>query len=129
MNKTRKPDSCYIRVESRPPNVDRLASRTDVKFTFRLVAGERDCDNPFVRSIQPNCSKIVQPSRSTTIRTRGGVKDKRLEAKDTKKFRGQGQTLSRPRTKDTDASVLKKKDLQKLFQAISKKVFKIFFFR
>ena len=53
---------------------------------------------------------------------RGGVEDRRLEAKDTKKFRnqGQGQTLSRPRprTKDTDTSILKKK---------KKKVFKIFF--
>ena len=37
--------------------------------------------------------------------SRGGVEDTRLEAKDTKKFRGQGQTLSRPRTKDTDESV------------------------
>ena len=61
--------------------------------------------------------------------TRSGVEDKRLEAKDTKKFRGQGQgqpfrgkALPRPRTgvleaKDTGASVLRKK----LFQAISKK--------
>ena len=50
---------------------------------------------------------------------------------DTKKFRGQGQTLSRPRprTKDTDASVLQKKKVFKiLFQTISKKkVFKNFF--
>ena len=49
--------------------------------------------------------------------TRGGVEDTRLEAKtkDTKKFRGQGQgqTLSRPRTKDTDASVLQKKKQKK----------------
>ena len=42
--------------------------------------------------------------------SRGGVKNTRLEAKDTKKFRGQcqEQTLLRPRTKDTGASVLKK---------------------
>ena len=42
--------------------------------------------------------------------SRGGVKDTRLEAKDTKKFRGQcqEQTLLRPRTKDTGPSVLKK---------------------
>ena len=45
-------------------------------------------------------------------KTRGGVEDSRLEAKakakDTKKFRsqGQGQILSRPRTKNTGASVL-----------------------
>ena len=48
----------------------------------------------------------------------------KLEAKanGTKKFRGQGQTLSRPRprTKDTSVSVLKKKRSSKIFfQAIS----------
>ena len=65
--------------------------------------------------------------------TRGGVEDTKLEAKakDTKKSeakakdslsedrtsRGQGQECSRtrPRTKDTAASVLKKKSLQKSF--------------
>ena len=65
---------------------------------------------------------------------RGGVEDTRLEAKakDTKKFRGQGQTLSRPRRriKDTDASVLQKKSPQKFFfRRSQKKVFKIFFRR
>ena len=84
--------------------------------------------------------------------TRGGVEDTRLEAKakdtkkpqvkDTKKpkakdspsedrhSRGQGQECSRPRprTKDTNASVLKKKVFKNFFQAISKtKVFKNFF--
>ena len=63
------------------------------------------------------------------LKPRGGVEDTRLEAKDTKKIRGQGQgqpfrgqTLSRLRTgmleakaKDTAASVLKKKGLQKSF--------------
>ena len=62
---------------------------------------------------------------------RGGVKDTRLEAKDTQKILDQGleqpfreQTLSRPTTemleakaKDTGANVLKKN----FFQAISKK--------
>ena len=38
---------------------------------------------------------------------------------DTKKFRGQGQV---PRSKDTEASVLKKKSLQNFFRAISKKM-------
>ena len=66
---------------------------------------------------------------------RNGVEGKRLEAKakDTKKseakdspsedrpFRGQGQECSRPRTKDTNASVLKKKSSKIFFQAISKK--------
>ena len=66
--------------------------------------------------------------------TRGGVEDTRLEAKakDTKKFRGQGQTLSRPRprTKDTDASVLQKKRSSKIVSGdLKKKVFKIFFRR
>ena len=69
--------------------------------------------------------------------TRGGVEDTRLkaEAKDTKKTeakakdslsenrtsRGQGQECSRPRTKDTGASVLqkKKKVFKNFFQAIS----------
>ena len=65
--------------------------------------------------------------------TRGGVEDTRLEAKakDTKKIRGQGQpfrgqTLSRPRTKDTSASALKqkKKGLHKNFSGdLQKKVF------
>ena len=62
---------------------------------------------------------------------RGGVEDTRLEAKDTKKIRGQGQpfrgqALSRPRTgmleaKDQGqaASVLQKKVFKKVFQAIS----------
>ena len=60
---------------------------------------------------------------------RGGVEDTRLEAKakDTKKFQGQGQTLSRPRTKNTDARVLQKRVFNNFFQA--KKVFKNFFFR
>ena len=65
------------------------------------------------------------------VPNRGVVEDTRLEAKDTKKFRGQGQgqTLSRPRTKDTGASVLQKKEgLQKKFSSdLKKKVFKNFF--
>ena len=70
---------------------------------------------------------------------RGGVEDTRLEAKDTKKIRGQGQgqpfrgqTLSRPRTGMLEAkakdkghkrkcSPKKKKVFTKIFQAISKK--------
>ena len=76
---------------------------------------------------------------------RDGVENTRLEAKDTKKLRGQGQpfrgqTLSRPRTgmlkaKDTSASALQKKKrssqkffkrspqinvFQKIFQALHK---------
>ena len=61
---------------------------------------------------------------------RGGVEDTRLDTKvkNTKKIRGRGQpfrgqTLSRPRTKDTGGkcSPKKKRGLKKSFQAISKK--------
>ena len=57
----------------------------------------------------------------------GGVEDTRFEVKDTKKSeakakaalprteRGQRQECSRPRTKDTNASVFQKKGLQKFF--------------
>ena len=73
---------------------------------------------------------INRPMRLQVIICRGGVEDARLEAKakDTKKLRGQvqpfrGQTLSRPRTKDTSASASQKnkKVFTKIFQAISKK--------
>ena len=78
---------------------------------------------------------------SATTKVKGGVEDTRLEAKDTKKIRGQGQTLSRPRThtfeaKDTSVSALQKKKkrssqkffkrsprknvFQKIFQALHK---------
>ena len=57
---------------------------------------------------------------------RGGVEDTRLEAKakdslsEDKPSRGQGQECSRPRIKDSAASVLqKKKVFIKVFQAIS----------
>ena len=55
--------------------------------------------------------------------TRGGVPGH--------KVRGQGQTLSRPRTKDTGASFLQKKNkaFKKNFQAISKKRSSKIFFR
>ena len=54
--------------------------------------------------------------------TRGGVEDTRLEAKDTKKIRGQGQpfrgqNLSRPRTQAQ--AFFKKKVFKNFFQAIS----------
>ena len=62
------------------------------------------------------------------ILIRGGVEDTRLEAKakdslsEDRHSRGQGQECSRPRTKDTRASALKKKKkvFTKIFQAISK---------
>ena len=74
----------------------------------------------------------LSPSSFSTVLNRGGVEDTRLEAKDTKKIRGQGQTkdslskdrpfrdqgqeCSRPRTEDTGASVLlKKKRSSKIF--------------
>ena len=57
---------------------------------------------------------------------RGGVEETRLEAtamaEGTKKIRGQGQECSRPRTKDTNASVfLRKKVLKFFFRSISEK--------
>ena len=69
---------------------------------------------------------------SLRVEVRGGVEDTRLEAKDSKKFRGQGQgqNLLRPRpwTKDTDASVLhKKKVFKNSFRRSQKKGLKIFF--
>ena len=64
------------------------------------------------------------------VAARGGVEDTRLEAKDTKKIRGQGQgqpfrgqTLSRPRPR-TQAQVLskeKKRSSQKFFRRSPKK--------
>ena len=63
----------------------------------------------------------------TKFVNRGEVEDTRLEAKDAKNIRGQGkgqpfrgQTLSRPRTKDTAPSVLQKKVFKKVFQTITK---------
>ena len=67
--------------------------------------------------------------------TRGGVEDRRLEAKakDTKQFQGQGQgpSLSRPRTKGTGANVLQKKEgFQFFFSSnLKKRSLKIFFTR
>ena len=62
------------------------------------------------------------------LTTRGGVEDTRLEAKDTKIFRGQEQTLSRPRTQ---AQVFSKKNFSKNFfkQSQKKDLQKIFFRR
>ena len=67
-----------------------------------------------------------------SIVTKGGVEDTRLEAKDTKKIRGQGQgqpfrgqTLSRPRTGMLEAKAkvkdTKKKSSQKFFRRSPKK--------
>ena len=89
-------------------------------------------------------SQILRHSRTKnsnlTVKTRCGVEDTRLEAKDTKKIRGQGQgqsfrgqTLSRPRTGMLEAKAKdqghkrkcspkkKKKVFTKIFQAISTK--------
>ena len=81
---------------------------------------------------------VTRPcSFAANLINRGGVEDTRIEAKDTKKIRGQeqpfrGQTLSRPRTGMLEAkakdqghkrkcSPKKKKVFTKTFQAISKK--------
>ena len=77
-------------------------------------------------------------NHTRTLANRGGVEDTRLEARDTKKIRGQGQgqpfrgqTLSRPRigkAKDQghNRSALQKKVFTKIFRAISKKKKKVF---
>ena len=69
--------------------------------------------------------------QAKTLNIRGGVEDTRLaaKAKDTKKFRGQGHTLSRPRTKDTGAGVLQQKRSSKIFfkRSQKKRSSKIFF--
>ena len=53
------------------------------------------------------------------------------QAKDTKKFQGQGQTLSRPRprTKGTGANVLQKKVFKKFFKQSQEKDLQKFCFR
>ena len=68
------------------------------------------------------------------IINRGGVEDTRLEAKDTKKSeaknspsknrpsQGQGQECSRPRIKNTGATVLRKKTSSKIFFRRSQKI-------
>ena len=64
--------------------------------------------------------------KTKKLLARGGVEDTRLEAKakDTKKFRGQGQTLSRPRTQTQEFS---KKRSSKIF--FRRKRSSKFFFR
>ena len=61
--------------------------------------------------------KTILTTRLVTKRS--GVEDTRLKAKDSPSVdrlsRGQRQECSRPRTEDTNASALKKKNLQKIF--------------
>ena len=82
-------------------------------YVQRAAVNEDSCDRAR-RALSQRCSQVI-------IIT-GGVEGTRLEAKakDTKKIRGQGQpfrgqALSRPRTKDTAASVLQKKKVFKSF--------------
>ena len=63
-----------------------------------------------------------------TLFNRGGVEDTRLEAKarnspsENRPSRSQGQECSRPRTKDTGASVFQKKKVpQKIFSDVLQK--------
>ena len=104
------------------PYLCKKAYRTSVQYFLAKLS----CTVPYSRTELP--SLIL-----TTVLARGGVKDTRIEAKakDTKNFQGQGQTFSRPRprTKDTGASVLQKKEgFQKNFSSnLKKKVFKNFF--
>ena len=76
----------------------------------------------------PPLSKILRrllDRIDTELSNRGGVEDTRLEAQDSlsedRLSRGQGQECSRPRTKDTGASVLQKKGLEKIFSGDSEK--------
>ena len=107
-----------------PEAMTRLKAEEEARKSKRSKGTEKNSKpKPFMTSITSLVKeKIHHPN------TRGGVEDTRLQAKDTKKIRGQGQeqpfrgqNLSRPRTgmleaKDTGASVLqKKKTLQKIF--------------
>ena len=84
-----------------------------------------------IRVLRPKWSgpELVILRGAYCIGIRGGVENTRLEAKakdslsEDRHSRGQGHECSRPRprTKDTAASVLQKKGLQKFFQAISNK--------
>ena len=84
-----------------------------------------------------NSSKTIkhklQVKRNRNIKTRGGVEDTRLKAKDTKKIRGQGQgqsfrgqTLSRPRTGMLEAKA-KDQGHKRKCPPRKKKIFKNFF--
>ena len=68
------------------------------------------------------CCPGLHTGLTISLTSRGGDEDIRLEVKGTKKIRGQGQTLSRPRTgmlkakaKDTGASVPQKKKKFSIF--------------
>ena len=106
-------------------------ARVELSHAIRVVLIRRFLSSrPRSRLLDRNLTKYRYKA------SRGGVKDTRLETKDTKKIRGQGQgqpfrgqTLSRPRTKDTSASALqkKKKGLHKKFLGdLQKKKKKIF---
>ena len=92
------------------------------------------CNSGLSHPLVTACFLLSLPFYYRLLIIRGGVEDTRLEAKDTKKIRGQGQgqpfrgqTLSRPRTgmleaKDQGHSRKcspKKKVFKKVFQAIS----------
>ena len=67
--------------------------------------------------------------QNNSMKTRGGVEDTRLKAKDTKNFEAEAKNRpSRGQEPRTQTQVFSKKKVFKIFfQAISKKVFKIFF--
>ena len=90
------------------------------------------CTNTVQTTEVESMTQGSRPRPRTQKNFEAKAKDRPLEAKaKDRPSRGQGlgQILSRPRSKDTDASVLKKKGLQIFFQAISKKRFSKFFFR
>ena len=81
----------------------------------------------FLFFLPQSCMFFFQTTKHRKLIFRGEVEESRLEAKDTKKIRGQGQghlSEDRPsrgqgqessRTKDTAASVLQKRGLEKSF--------------
>ena len=91
------------------------------QLTSNWEVGESHFLDSFINFAQSTHKLVI----ISYIESRGGVEDTRLEAKDTKKIRGQGQgqlfrgqTLSRPRTGMLEA---KAKDQGHKVQVLSKK--------
>ena len=111
---------------------DRESNGLNLCQTCRLGGRvEQDWGHLFIISSSSHFFSKIDLEQYLFVIDRGGVEATSLEAKakDTKKFlgQGQGQTLSRPRTKDTDASVLKKRFSKTFFSNLKKKVFKKIF--
>ena len=119
---------------ARSGSIKNLAASTSLFWSFKFITISCQVTTvTWFQSMFPCLWIQHKKIQAKTLNIRVGVEDTRLEAKakDTKKFRGQGQgqTLSRPRIKDTGAGVLQKKEgLQNFFSSdLKKKVFKNFF--